>query len=44
METGNTCWTQSVTGVVIHEEKVLLVRHTYGDGKGLLIVPGGYIC
>lgn len=44
METGNTSWTQSVTGVVIKEGKVLLARHTYGAGRGMLIVPGGYIC
>lgn len=44
METGNTSWTQSVTGVVIKEGKVLLARHTYGAGKGMLIIPGGYIC
>ena len=28
--------------VVIKNGKVLLARHTYGDGKGKLIVPGGY--
>ena len=38
-----TNWGQSVTGVVIKESKVLLARHTYGGGKGLLIVPGGYV-
>lgn len=43
MENGNTSWTQSVTGVLIRENKVLLVRHTYGAGNGMLIVPGGYI-
>ena len=43
MEHGNTNWGQSVTGVVIKENKVLLARHTYGGGKGLLIVPGGYV-
>ena len=43
MENGNTNWGQSVTGVVIKENKVLLARHTYGGGKGLLIVPGGYV-
>ena len=37
----NTNWGQSVTGVVIKENKVLLARHTYGGGKGMLIVPGG---
>ena len=44
METGNTSWTQSVTGIVIKDGKVLLVHHTYGAGKGMLIVPGGYLC
>lgn len=39
----NTNWEKSVAGVVILNEKVLLVRHTYGAGKGLLIIPGGYI-
>ena len=36
-------WCQSVAGVVIHRRRVLLVRHTYGAGKGRLIVPGGYV-
>ncbi len=39
----NTNWGQSVTGVVIKDSKVLLARHTYGDGEGMLIVPGGYV-
>lgn len=39
----NTNWGQSVTGIVIHENRVLLARHTYGGGKGKLIVPGGYV-
>lgn len=39
----NTNWGQSVTGVVIKENKVLLARHTYGGGKGMLIIPGGYV-
>ena len=43
MENGTTNWGQSVTGVVIKNNKVLLARHTYGGGKGLLIVPGGYV-
>ena len=38
-----TNWGQSVTGVVIDGSKVLLARHTYGSGKGKLIVPGGYV-
>ena len=39
----NTNWGQSVTAVVIKEDKVLLARHTYGSGKGMLIIPGGYV-
>ena len=39
----NTDYTRSVTAVVFKDGKVLLGRHTYGNGKGLLIVPGGYI-
>lgn len=39
----NTNWNQSVTAVVIKDNKVLLARHTYGRGKGKLIVPGGYV-
>ena len=43
MEAENTNWGQSVTGIVIKDDKVLLARHTYGDGKGMLIIPGGYV-
>ena len=39
----NTNWGQSVTGVAIKDNKVLLARHTYGGGKGKLIIPGGYV-
>lgn len=39
----NTNWGQSVTGVVIEKGKVLLARHTYGTGKNMLIIPGGYV-
>lgn len=39
----NNDWGRSVGGVVIRDGKVLLARHTYGNGKGLLIIPGGYI-
>ena len=35
----NTNWAQSATGIVIKDGKVLLARHTYGPGKGHLIVP-----
>ena len=43
MENGNTNWSQSVTAVVIKDGNVLLARHTYGAGRGMLIVPGGYL-
>ena len=33
----------SVSGVVIRQNKVLLVRQAYGSAKGLLIIPGGYL-
>lgn len=39
----NTDWGKSVSGVLIKDGKVLLARHTYGAGKGKLIIPGGYI-
>lgn len=43
MNIENTNWEQSVAGVLIKENKVLLARHTYGNGKGMLIIPGGYV-
>lgn len=43
MSEENTNWGQSVAGVLIKDSKVLLARHTYGNGKGLLIIPGGYV-
>lgn len=43
MKRNNTNWSQSVAGVCIKDNKVLLARHTYGGGKGLLIIPGGYV-
>ena len=43
MSNENTNWEQSVAGVVIKDNKVLLARHTYGNGKGMLIIPGGYV-
>ncbi|MDF2985428.1 MAG: ADP-ribose pyrophosphatase [Eubacterium sp.] len=39
----DTNWCQSVGGVVLKGNEVLLVRHTYGAGKGRLIIPGGYV-
>lgn len=38
-----TNWSQSVGGVCIRDGKVLLARHTYGTGKGMFIIPGGYV-
>ena len=43
IDLGNTNWSQSVGGVCIQDGKVLLARHTYGAGKGMLIIPGGYV-
>ena len=43
MNNEDTNWGQSVGGVVIKDGKVLLARHTYGNGKGMLIIPGGYV-
>lgn len=39
----NTDWERSVGAVVIRGDEVLLVRHTYGAGTGMLIIPGGYV-
>ncbi|HBL83544.1 MAG: hypothetical protein A2Y17_00410 [Clostridiales bacterium GWF2_38_85] len=33
----------SVSGIVVKDNKVLLVRQAYGAAKGLLIIPGGYL-
>lgn len=43
MDHENTNWQQSTAGVCIQDHKVLLARHTYGGGKGKLIIPGGYL-
>jgi ADP-ribose pyrophosphatase YjhB (NUDIX family) len=43
MEQGDTNWGKSVGVVVARGGKVLLGRHTYGPGTGLLIIPGGYL-
>ena len=42
-EINSTNWSQSVAGVCIRDGKVLLARHTYGSGNGMLIIPGGYV-
>ncbi|MDE7295467.1 MAG: NUDIX hydrolase [Oscillospiraceae bacterium] len=33
----------TVCGIVEIEEKVLLVRHTYGTAKDRILLPGGYV-
>ena len=33
----------AVSGLVIKDNRVLFVRHTYGPAKGKLIIPGGYV-
>ena len=43
VESGNTNWGKSVGVVVMRDGKVLLGRHTYGAGRGNLILPGGYL-
>ena len=35
-------WRVGVAGVVVHRERVLLVRHTYGEKQGRWAMPGGY--
>lgn len=40
---GGTVWNQSVAGVCVRDGRVLLARHTYGGGRGKLIIPGGYL-
>ena len=42
-QANNTDFGRSVAGVALRDGKVLLGRHTYGGGKGKLIIPGGYI-
>ena len=32
-----------VSGIVLKEDEVLLVRHTYGPAKGKLLIPGGHV-
>ncbi len=43
MENKTTDWGRSVAGVVLKDGKVLLARHTYGNGTGLLVIPGGFV-
>jgi ADP-ribose pyrophosphatase YjhB (NUDIX family) len=35
-------WRVGVAGAVVHEGRVLLVRHTYGEAEGCWALPGGY--
>ncbi len=35
-------WEVGATGAVVHQGRVLMVRHTYGEGKGRWILPGGH--
>lgn len=35
--------TFAVCGIVEYEEKILLVRHTYGTAKNRILLPGGYV-
>jgi len=39
---GGERWKVEAAGAVVHEECVLLVRHTYGEKKGRWVLPGGY--
>ncbi len=34
---------RTVGGIVLRDNKVLLVRHTYGAYRGRLLIPGGHI-
>ncbi len=34
---------RTVGGIVLRDNKVLLVRHTYGAYRGQLLIPGGHI-
>lgn len=33
----------TVCGIVFIENRLLLVRHTYGSAKGRILLPGGYV-
>lgn len=35
-------WRVGADGAVVHQGRVLLVRHVYGDKKGRWALPGGY--
>jgi ADP-ribose pyrophosphatase YjhB (NUDIX family) len=40
--TDKLAWTIGASGAVVHEGHVLMVRHTYGQGRGRWALPGGY--
>jgi 8-oxo-dGTP diphosphatase len=35
-------WHVGAAGAVVHQGRVLMVRHTYGEKKGRWALPGGY--
>jgi 8-oxo-dGTP diphosphatase len=35
-------WRVAAGGAVVHQDQVLMVRHTYGEKKGRWALPGGY--
>jgi len=35
-------WHIAAAGAVVHQDRVLMVRHTYGEKKGRWALPGGY--
>jgi 8-oxo-dGTP diphosphatase len=35
-------WRVGAAGAVVHQGRVLMVRHTYGEKKGRWALPGGY--
>jgi ADP-ribose pyrophosphatase YjhB (NUDIX family) len=35
-------WRVAAAGAVVHQDRVLMVRHTYGEKKGCWALPGGY--
>ena len=39
---GGKRWRVGAAGAVVHEGRVLMVRHTYGEKEGRWALPGGY--
>ena len=35
-------WKVGAAGAVVHGDRVLMVRHTYGEKQGRWALPGGY--